>query len=112
MIGKQNRDTLCFCYIYEDSAVSDFVYKKTKLRGGGEGSVQKHTGAYRRGRVMECEYIRSLTIFSSVNFFSLGSMQILQTLEVKIYTNRFQDLYHSCIRLQVFIFLYQSNSGL
>ena len=81
MIGKQNRDTLCFCYIYEDSAVSDFVYKKTKLRGGGEGSVQKHTGAHRRGRVTECEYIRSLTIFLLLIFFRLEVCRFYKHLE-------------------------------
>ena len=52
MIGKQNRDTLYFCCIFEDSAVSHIAYKKTQLRAGGaggEGSVRKCTGAYRRG---------------------------------------------------------------
>ena len=39
-------------------------------------------------------------------------MQILQTLRVKISTNRFQELYRCCIHLQVFITLYQSNLGL
>ena len=39
-------------------------------------------------------------------------MQILQTLSVKIYTNRFQELHRCYIRLQVFITLYQNNSGL
>ena len=39
-------------------------------------------------------------------------MQILQTLRVKAYTNRFQELYRCCISLQVFVNLYRSNSGL
>ena len=64
-----------------------------------------------QGRVMECEYICSLTIFL-LFFFSLGSMQILQTLRVKMYAKRFQEVYRCCIRLQVFITLYQNNSGL
>ena len=52
MKGKQNRDALYFCCIFE-------------VRG--EGSVQKRTGVYsmgwKGGSVMECEYIRSLFIF-------------------------------------------------
>ena len=67
---------------------------------------------------MEREYVRSLTIF--LLFLSLLSVQILQTLSVKIYTNRYlsnlrfilpslvelQELHRCCIRLQVFITLY------
>ena len=51
MIGKQNRDTLYF-------------------GGWWEGwSVLKCTGLYSRGGpVMECEYIRSLTIFLLFSF--------------------------------------------
>ena len=37
MIGKQNRDALYFCCIFEDSSVSHIVYKKTQLGGGGGG---------------------------------------------------------------------------
>ena len=59
-------------------------------------SVQVRTAG---GRIMQCEYIRSLNIF--LLFFLRGSMQILQTLRVKMYTNRFQELYRCCIRLQV-----------
>ena len=122
MIGKQTCDTLYFCWILSDSAVSHIVYKNTQLRWsgvwgvrgcGGERSqfksVQVRTAG---GHLMRCDYICSLTIFLLLCFFSLGSMQILQTLRVKIYTNRFQELYHCCIRLQVFSTLYQSNSGL
>ena len=93
MIGKQNRDTLYF-------------------GGWWEGwSVQKCTGLYSRGGA--CNGVWVYTQFDYLScFLSLGSMQILQTLRVKIYTNRFQELYRCCIRLQVLITLYQSNSGL
>ena len=98
MIGKQNRDALYFCCIFEDSSVSHIVYKKTQLGGGGVGgggkgwverdqfkSIQVRTAG---GRAMECEYIRSLTtfllfFFCFLFFFLLGSMQILQTLKSK-----------------------------
>ena len=53
MIGKQNRDTLYFSCIFEDTAVSHIVYKKTQLRVWGERgqfkSVQVRTGV---GRVI------------------------------------------------------------
>ena len=63
------------------------------------------------GRVMDCESIRSLNIFLLL-FSFLGNIQILKTLRVKIYANRYQELYCYSIRLQVFTILYQSNSGL
>ena len=96
MIGKQNRDVLYFCCIFE---------------GRGEGSVQKRTGVYNRG---DCNgvWMHTQFVYLSSVFFSLGSVQILQTLRVKIYTNRFQELYRFWIRLRVFIAWYQSNSGL
>ena len=59
---------------------------------------------------------RCIYIFDNVSSIKTRlmhiNMQILQTLRVKIYTNRFQELYHCCIRLQVFSTLHQSNSGL
>ena len=60
---------------------------------------------------MDCESIRSLNIFLLL-FPFLGNIQILKTLRVKIYANRYQELYCYSIRLQVFTILYQSNSGL
>ena len=63
------------------------------------------------GRVMDFESIRSLNIFLLL-FSFLGNIQILKTLRVKIYANRYQELYCYSIRLQVFTILYQSNSGL
>ena len=114
MIGKQNCDALYFCCIFEDSAVSHIFYKKMQL--GGRGSVQKHKGAYSRegaGGVMKHEYTDNLNFFLLFFWvFLLGSLQILQTLRVKIYTDRFQELYHCCIHLRVFITLCQSNSEL
>ena len=98
MIGKQNRDALYFCCIFEDSSVSHIVYKKTQLGGGGGGggvrggggerSVQKHTGAYSRGACYgvwvhtQFDYLSS-GFFLFFVFFLLGSMQILQTLKSK-----------------------------
>ena len=56
---------------------------------------------------------RCIYIFDNVSSIKTRlmqiNMQILQTLRVKIYTNRFQELYRCCICLQVFITLYQSN---
>ena len=127
MIGKQNRDALYFCCIFEDSSVSHIVYKKTQLGGGGVGgggkgwverdqfkSIQVRTAG---GRAMECEYIRSLTtfplfFFCFLFFFCLEVCRFYKHLRVKIYTNKFQGLYRCCIRLQVFITFYQSNSEL
>ena len=103
MKGKQNRDALYFCCIFE-------------VRG--EGSVQKRTGVYsmgwKGGGGGECNgvWVHTQFVYLSSVFFSLGSVQILQTLRVKIYTNRFQELYRCWIRLRVFITLHQSNSGL
>ena len=78
--------------------------------GGGSQSKNLQTNT---GGVMECEYTVWLSFFC---FFSLWSVQILQTLRVKIYTNRFlsilrfilpslvsfPELHRCCIRLQVF----------
>ena len=92
----------CFTHCLQKDAVK-----------GGRGGVSSK--AYRCVQEGACNGVWVHTQFdylSSVNFFSLGSVQILQTLEVKIYTNKFQELYRSCIRLQVFITLYQSSSGL
>ena len=86
--------------------------QKDAVKEGGEGSVQKHTGAYRRGACNGVWVHTQFDYLSSVIFFSLGSMQMLQTLRVNIYTNRFQELYHCYIRLQVFITLYKSSLGL
>ena len=126
MIGKQKRDALHFCSIFEDlSVLHIFKQKLVSLRGypwstyagRGRGSIQKLTDKYR-----ECNgvWVQSLAIFC---FFSLWSVQILQTLRVKIYTNRFlsnlrfilpslvdfQELHHSCIHLEVLTTVYQSN---
>ena len=108
-------------HIWRFRCFTHFLQKDAVRMGGGGGgggrggggrsqfkSIQVHTSG---GRVTECEYIRSLTIFLRF-FYSLGNAQILQTLRVKIYTNRFQKLDRCCIHLQVFFALYQSNSGL
>ena len=71
----------------------------TAVGGGGGGACNGlwvHT---------QFEYLSSA-------FFLLGNMQILKTFRVKIYTNRYQELYCYSIRLQVFTTLYQINSRL
>ena len=100
MIGKQNRDALYFCCIFEASVVSHIFYKKvlslaaihkvrTQVEGGGERlSVQKRTGAY-KGGVMEREYIRSLTIFL-LYFFALKCADFTNTYSKNIYEQIFK----------------------
>ena len=96
MIGKQNRDALYFCCIFEDSSVSHIVYKKTQLGGGGVGGGVRggwreiSSKAYRcvqQGGVLwsvstYAVWLPFLCFFFFV-FFLLGSMQILQTLKSK-----------------------------
>ena len=96
MIGKQNRDVLYFCCIFE---------------GRGEGSIQKRTGVYSRG---ECNglWVHTQFVYLYPVFFFAWKCADLQTLWVKIYTNRFQKLYRCWIPLRLFISLYQSNSWL
>ena len=83
---------------------------------GGERSVQKHTGAYSRGACYgvwvhtQFDYLSSVFFF--LFFFCLEVCRFYKHLRVKIYTNKFQGLYRCCIRLQVFITFYQSNSEL
>ena len=125
MIGKQNRDALYFCCIFEDSSVSHIVYKKTQLGGGGGGGVRGgwreiSSKAYRcvqQGGVLwsvstYAVWLPFLCFFFFLFFFCLEVCRFYKHLRVKIYTNKFQGLYRCCIRLQVFITFYQSNSEL
>ena len=113
MIGKQNRDALYFCCIFENSAVSHIVYKKTQLGGWGRGvSSKSDRGVQPGGGACNGVWVHMQFDYLSSVFLFAWKYAILQTLRVKIYTKRFQELYRCCIRLQVFITLYQSNSGL
>ena len=121
MIGKQNRGALCFCCIFEDSAVWHIIYKKTHLKGGwrgGSGGVGWDRGKLKSVKAYRCVqhwgggggacnglWVHTQFEYLSSAFFLLGNMQILKTFRVKIYTNRYQEL-------QVFTTLYQINSRL
>ena len=115
-------------HIWGFSCLTHYLQKdafKGGLQGGGSGGVGCDRGKFKSVKAYRCVqhwgggggacnglWVHTQFEYLSSAFFLLGNMQILKTFRVKIYTNRYQELYCYSIRLQVFTTLYQINSRL